>query len=186
MKTLNAKLLFPFIGLIFIAGLCSKEPTTDPNHGDPAKTCGDDASWTATLTLDNLIYNKDEGDTAEFRFELPGLHDMPEDICPDEHPKVDYTVTLKHPIQGLRILGNAYWGLYRNTINLSFDQTNLTYKGEHTPGLKQAFNEDPAWLATQAIFRFPDQGSLDANKAYIGFGMDKAVINIHYKKWKAK
>lgn len=171
---------------IFTGNSCFKDDTVS---ADPK--CGDAANWTSGSSATGGIFaNKPTyteliGDRRYFIFEDINTPK----ICKEEHVTVNYYVqTVVHgaPVDGLNIIGKAYWWLTEREEPLVYDSKTRNYEGwERDIGLKQGVAEgEPAYVGLQIHANFPTRGSEADDIAYFDSLVTVIGINLNYHQFK--
>ena len=172
-----------FLILVFasvnIAGSCSQ--TSDPD--DP---CLDETKF-STDKAD--IYYAGDGVTREVIFVFK---DIPEDICPDEHVTVDYTIYIASAgiaFDTMKKVGKASWPpSYERTelLQRNPDSGNRYDGTEAGIGLKQAFSKDgeAAYIGLSISLFFPSHGDRNADSTFLAnYGPSgRVTLTYHPKK----
>jgi hypothetical protein len=167
--------------------LCFTGSICDPvNVAVDEGPCGESTTWDATMvTKDSRIavYGFDGAGNRTITH-IPTIKE-PEDMCGDEHVKVQYTAVFSpsKPSTDIQVYGTATWSLFGRTKLLS-GTTDRNHVEEI--GLKQAFPSEPGYLLTSIQYVFPSQGGAELDSAWLAQRLVGSNIRIDYKKFKAK
>lgn len=108
--------------------------------------------------------------------------ELVEDICTDEHVKIEGRVALlDETTTGINARAGAGWlFLFEEIFTLNKSGTDL--KGSGEVGLMQGFNKEAAWCVPRIEVFFPTKGSLDADKNFFLENVISIELNAKYRK----
>lgn len=107
-----------------------------------------------------------------------------EDICPDEHVKVEAKVALLDvTTEGIFSRARVSWlFLFEKQIPMTKDGWDV--KGNGEAGLKQAFGEEPGWCTPILEVYFPTKGSYSADTAFFKANVVGVQLKATYREFK--
>jgi hypothetical protein len=106
-----------------------------------------------------------------------------ENVCPDEHVKVNYRVALlDETTTGINARGHVSW-LFLFEENIAMTKNGSDLKGKGEAGLKQAFDKDPAWFVPVLEVYFPTKGSYGADTAFLKTNVISVEAMASYRKF---
>ncbi|MBK9271987.1 MAG: hypothetical protein IPM48_10350 [Saprospiraceae bacterium] len=113
--------------------------------------------------------------------------ELVEEVCSDEHVKVDYRVAFLDNGTAVKekmtARGSVSWQfLFERVVNLTADQSDL--KGNLEVGLKQAFPDLKGWMVPTLEVIFPTKGSYSADTAYIKKHLIAVEMRAKYREYK--
>jgi len=113
--------------------------------------------------------------------------ELVEQVCSDEHVKVDYKVALLDEETAVKekisARGKVSWQfLFEREVALKADKFDL--KGNLEVGLKQAFPDLEGWMVPTLEVIFPTKGSYSADTAFIKQHLISVEIIAKYREFK--
>jgi hypothetical protein len=128
--------------------------------------------------FDGLPHTYMEGNNRVFQWS-----DEVTNVCPDEHVKVECEVEMSNAASPVGARGRVDWLiLFERKITMT--RNGNTFKGRDEVGLKQAFNQDPAFFFPVVEVFFPTKGSYSADSAFLLEHVAKVTYRADYKVFK--
>ena len=108
--------------------------------------------------------------------------ELVDNVCSQEHAKMDCRVALlDETTSGISARGRASW-LFLFEENIPMTKNGSDIKGNGSIGLKQAFDEDPAWFVPTLEVFFPTKGSYGADTAFLKQSVISVEMMAKYRK----
>ncbi len=155
----NHLLLAGAILFSFLSG-CTKD--------DEATLCGPQKVFILALPVNKLTDSSDGG----FHTYLEGNNrvfqwsELIENVCSDEHVKVNCEVSLYNINAPILARARISWSLlFERNINLTKTENKL--RGGDEAGLKQAFGDNPGYFVPALEIFFPSRGSYSADTIFL-------------------
>jgi hypothetical protein len=105
-----------------------------------------------------------------------------ENVCSQEHVKINSRVALlDETTTGISARASASW-LFLFEENITMTKNGSDIKGKREAGLKQAFDEDPAWFVPTLEVYFPTKGSYGADTAFLKQNVISVEMMAKYRK----
>lgn len=177
-----------FTGMFFFMVVSSCKKSEDPDAPKPEDPCGEKEDWYSNLrAVDNTISEELNGNTRTLIIEDVAAE--PDDICAQEHCQAMFEAGAKdgNPVEGVSFTAKTYWFVGRNKVTeMEHSVGGYYYVGQEI-GMLDAFGKDkPGYAGLQIIAKFPSQGSLEADKAWLDSKFSTLKVRLKYKKFKTK